>query len=140
MATVQYSVYQPASGRLVMSSAGHMPPVLAVPGAEPRIVELNVDLPIGVADDRPRHSMVVDVPPGALLCCYTDGLVERRGQILDVGIGVLAAAVGQAATAAHEAPERVYAAEVACAAVMRALVGTAPARDDVALLMLCRNP
>jgi len=31
-------------------------------------------------------------------------------------------------------------AEDACAAVMRALVGNAPARDDIAVLMLSRHP
>jgi phosphoserine phosphatase RsbU/P len=140
MATVQYSVYQPSSGRLVMSSAGHLPPVLVAPGAEARVLEFDVDLPIGVADDRPRHSTVIDVPPGALLCCYSDGLVERRDQVLDSGIGVLARVIGQAAAAAGDASDQVAVAEVACAAVMRALVGNASASDDVTLLMLHRSP
>lgn len=140
MATVQYSVYQPSSGRLVTSSAGHLPPVLAVPGEEPRVIELDVDLPIGVADDRPRHSTVIDLPPGALLCCYTDGLVERRGEVIDTGIGVLAQALGDAARAAGGASEAVPFPEMACAAVMRALLSHSAASDDVAMLMLHRSP
>jgi sigma-B regulation protein RsbU (phosphoserine phosphatase) len=140
MATVQYSVYQPSTGRLVMSSAGHLPPVLAVPGREPRVLEFDVDVPIGVADDPPRHSTVIDLPPGALLCCYTDGLVERRGEILDTGIGVLAQAMGEAATAARGMSQPVRISEMACTAVMRTMLSRAPARDDVALLMLYRTP
>ena len=140
MATVLYSVYQPSSGRLVISSAGHLPPVLAVPGEDARVVIFDVDVPIGVADDSPRHSTVIDLPPGALLCCYTDGLVERRGEILDTGIGVLAQAMGEAAAAARGVSQPVPIPEMACAAVMRALLSRAPARDDVALLMLHRNP
>ncbi len=142
MATVLYAVYDPRSGQLVMSSAGHMPPVLAVPGEQPRILEFDLGFPIGAADDQPRRSTVIDVRPGALLCCYTDGLVERRNQGLDTGIDVLAATVARAAAAAaaREAPGPVSAAEAACAAVMRALVGHAPASDDVALLMLYRSP
>ena len=140
MATVLYSVYQPSTGRLVMSSAGHLPPVLAKPGEEPRVVGFDVDLPIGVADDRPRHSAVIELPPGALLCCYTDGLVERRDEVLDTGIGVLAQALGEAAAAARGVSQPVSTPEMACAAVMRALVGTAPSNDDVALLVLHRSP
>jgi putative methionine-R-sulfoxide reductase with GAF domain len=139
MATVQYSVYQPSSGRLVMSSAGHLPPVLAVPGREARVLEFDVDVPIGVADDPPRHSTVIDLPPGALLCCYTDGLVERRGEILDTGIGVLAQAMGEAAAAVRGRSQPVSIPEMACATVMRAMLSRAPARDDVALLMLHRT-
>ena len=140
MATVQYSVYEPSSGRLVMSSAGHLPPVLAAPGEEPRVLEFDVDLPIGVADDPPRRSTVVELPPGSMLCCYTDGLVERRGEVLDTGIGLLARALGKAATAVRGGSPPVPAPEMACAAVMRALLSRAPARDDVALLMLYRSP
>jgi phosphoserine phosphatase RsbU/P len=35
----------------------------------------------------------VEVPPGAVICFYTDGLVERRGVVLDVGLERLCAAV-----------------------------------------------
>ncbi len=140
MATVQYSVYDPSSGRLVMSSAGHLPPVLAVPGEEPRVLEFDVDLPIGVADDPPRRATVIELPPGAMLCCYTDGLVERRGEVLDTGIGVLARAMGEAASAARAASRPVPAPELACAAVMRTLLTRASARDDIAMLMLYRTP
>jgi sigma-B regulation protein RsbU (phosphoserine phosphatase) len=139
MATVLYAVYQPDSGRLTISSAGHLPPVLAVPGEEPRVVIFDVDVPIGVADDPPRHSTAIDLPPGALLCCYTDGLVERRGEILDTGIGMVARAVGEAAAAARGVTQPVPMPEMACAAVMRALLAHAPARDDVALLALYRS-
>src|SRR5689334_22187536 len=67
------------------------------------------------------------VPPGALLCFYTDGLVERRGELIDDGLDRLCRAV------TAEPPE------AACAAVMRALVGNEPARDDIALLMVRRQ-
>jgi phosphoserine phosphatase RsbU/P len=141
MATVLYGVYATESGRLTVSSAGHLPPVLAVAGEEPGSAEIDVNLPIGIADDPPRTSSVIDIPPGALLCCYTDGLVERRDRPLDNGIACLATTLaGLTATA----PASVHAgsgllAEDACAAVMRALVGNTPARDDVAVLVLHRQ-
>ncbi|HEX6522964.1 MAG TPA: GAF domain-containing SpoIIE family protein phosphatase [Streptosporangiaceae bacterium] len=151
MATVQYGVYDPKSGRLTVSSAGHLPPVLAVPGERPQPADIDVNLPIGVADDPSRSASVIEVPPGALLCFYTDGLVERRDQPLDRGIGWLVAALAEVMenapasdTAALNLPGPPAAASVplaedACAAVMRALVGNAPARDDVAVLTLHRQ-
>ena len=140
MATVLYGVYQPGSGELVAASAGHLPPVLAVPGCEPGLIELDPGLPIGVAGDPPRRSAVIAIPRGALLCLYTDGLVERRDQSLDVGMGQLAATVGEL-TGEGGGPmaASLPLAEAACAAVMRALVGNTPARDDVAVLMLHRR-
>jgi serine phosphatase RsbU (regulator of sigma subunit) len=136
MATVQYAVYHQETGQLTVSSAGHLPPVLAAPDREPVLAEIDVDVPIGVADDAPRRSTVIRIPPGALLCSYTDGLVERRDEILDTGLGLLTATLGQ--TLAWAGGEAALA-ETACAQVMRALVGNAPARDDVAVLMLHRR-
>jgi sigma-B regulation protein RsbU (phosphoserine phosphatase) len=70
----------------------------------------------------------VKIPPGTLLCFYTDGLIERPGLPVDDGLTLLC----QAVTA--QPPE------TACAAVMAALVGSQPAYDDIALLMLRRQP
>jgi serine phosphatase RsbU (regulator of sigma subunit) len=142
MATVLYGVYAPESGRLTVSSAGHLPPVLAVPGQGPGLAEIDAGVPIGVADDHPRTSDVIDVPPGALLCCYTDGLVERRDWSLDDGIARLATALAgplKPTPASMTAARSVPLAEEACAAVMRALVGNAPAQDDIAVLILHRQ-
>jgi phosphoserine phosphatase RsbU/P len=142
MATVVYGLYEPGSGEFLASSAGHLPPVLAVPGDEAASsLAIPPDPPIGAADDPPRHSTARTIPPGGLLCCYTDGLVERRGKPLDDGIGTLAATMDaqvRAGASRHGRP--VSLADDACAAVMRALVGNTPARDDVAVLMAHRRP
>ena len=142
MATVLYGLYEPGSGEFLASSAGHLPPVLAVPGGEAASsLPIPPDPPIGAADDPPRHSTAGAIPPGGLLCCYTDGLVERRGKPLDDGIGTLAATMDaqiRAGASRHGRP--VTLADDACAAVMRALLGNTPARDDVAVLMAHRHP
>jgi serine phosphatase RsbU (regulator of sigma subunit) len=134
MATVLYAVYEPGTGRLTVSSAGHLPPVLMTPGDEPDVTGIAVDVPIGVTDDHPRTSTVLAVAPGSLVCLYTDGLVERRDQPLDTGIGCLAAALGTVMKERGPLPL----AEEACIAVMRALVGASAATDDVAVLMMHR--
>jgi sigma-B regulation protein RsbU (phosphoserine phosphatase) len=142
MATVLYGVYAPESGELTISSAGHLPPVLAVPGERAALVSIQPDLPIGVADDRSRQCTVVRIPPGGMLCCYTDGLVERRDKPLDEGMASLAVTVSNLMEnfSAGDGVSPALLAENVCAAVMRALVGNTPAADDVAVLVLHRQP
>jgi serine phosphatase RsbU (regulator of sigma subunit) len=142
MATVLYGLYTPGSGEFLVSSAGHLPPMLAVPGDRAAdSLPIPPDPPIGAAEDPARRSTAFTVPPGGLLCCYTDGLVERRGKSLDEGIGVLGATMdAQVEVGGGRERGPVSLAEDACAAVMRALVGNAPARDDVAVLMARRHP
>jgi serine phosphatase RsbU (regulator of sigma subunit) len=70
----------------------------------------------------------VKIPAGAVLCLYTDGLVERRDVPIDANLTRLCESI----TAGP--PEQV------CAAVMTALIGREPVRDDVALLVLRQAP
>jgi serine phosphatase RsbU (regulator of sigma subunit) len=140
MATVLYGLYTPGTGEFTVSSAGHLPPVLAAPGGRAGLVPLQPDPPIGTADDPPRRSATVFIPPGALLCCFTDGLVERRDEPIDQGIDKVAATLGEQIAAGSGRGSTAPLAEDACAAVMRALVGNAPNLDDIAVLMLNRHP
>jgi serine phosphatase RsbU (regulator of sigma subunit) len=137
MATVLYGLYTPGTGDFTVSSAGHLPPVLAAPGGQAGLLPLRPDPPIGTADDPQRRSVTVFIPPGALLCCFTDGLVERRGQILDQGMDTLATTLGKL-IAAGPGTSTAPVAEDACAEIMRALVGSTPAQDDIAVLVLSR--
>ena len=137
MATVLYGLYTPGTGDFTVSSAGHLPPVLAAPGGQAGLLPLRPDPPIGTAEDPQRRSATFFIPPGALLCCYTDGLVERRGQVLDQGMDTLAATLGKLIAAGPGAATEPVA-EDACAEIMRVLVGSTPAQDDVAVLVLSR--
>ncbi|KAB2381929.1 PP2C family protein-serine/threonine phosphatase [Actinomadura montaniterrae] len=125
-ATVLYAVCDPALDRVRLSSAGHPPPVLALPGRPAEAVDMKFDLLIGLDETTARHTTVVELPPGALLCFYTDGLIERRDDSVDSGIARLCGAVRA------DPPEQV------AAAVMGALIGRERAEDDVALLLLRR--
>jgi sigma-B regulation protein RsbU (phosphoserine phosphatase) len=141
MATVLYGLYTPETGEFVFSSAGHLPPVLAAPtGHAADVLPLHPDPPIGTADDPERRSATAVIPPGALLCCFTDGLVERRDQAIDIGLGRVAATLDELIAAdLSQSGRSVPLAEDACAAVMRTLVGNSPARDDIALIALHRH-
>lgn len=124
MATVSYAVFDPDSGLLAISSAGHFPPVIATPGQPTAIAQIAVDPPIGVADPSRRQVTTLALMPGAVLCLYTDGLVERRDEPIDDGIARLCQAVTPGP------PEDV------CASAMQTLVGHQHPGDDIALLVL----
>jgi putative methionine-R-sulfoxide reductase with GAF domain len=126
MATVLYAVIDPGLEQMNVCLAGHFPPVIAYPGQPAELASVATGVIIGFADVR-RPVTTVPIPPGALLCFYTDGLIERPGEVIDDGLTRLC----QAVTA--QSPE------AACATVMQALVGSGPARDDIALLMVRRQ-
>jgi serine phosphatase RsbU (regulator of sigma subunit) len=127
MATAQLAMLEPSFERLHVSSAGHLPPVLAIADGHANLVELPNDPPVGVSSALPRRSTTINVPEGALLCFYTDGLVERRAMSLDVGLKRLCEAVVAGPV------------ESVCTRIMGQLIGdTAPA-DDVAMLVLRRQ-
>jgi serine phosphatase RsbU (regulator of sigma subunit) len=127
MATVLYAVVEPDLGRLLVSLAGHPAPVLAAPGRPAALLELPVDPPIGVLPGLRRRNTAVDLQPGAVLCAYTDGLVERRGREPEIGQERLRAAMA-------DRP-----AEDVCATVMSRLVGPDAVGDDIAVLVLRRK-
>ncbi|HEV2451481.1 MAG TPA: GAF domain-containing SpoIIE family protein phosphatase [Streptosporangiaceae bacterium] len=128
LATVMYAVFDPSMDRAHIASAGHLPPVFASPGQATELAEVATGLMIGVAPVGRRPVSTVKFPSGAVLCFYTDGLVERRDEPLDDSLGRLCRAV---------VPEP---ADATCAAVMTALVGNEPPRDDIALLTVRRRP
>ncbi|WP_335980646.1 SpoIIE family protein phosphatase [Streptomyces sp. CA2R106] len=90
MATAAYAVYDPATRRCAIALAGHPPPVLVEHGADParclaRVLDLPTGVPLGVGGVR-FEAAELDVPDGAVLVLYTDGLVESRGH--DIGQGI----------------------------------------------------
>ncbi|KOV83254.1 SpoIIE family protein phosphatase [Nocardia sp. NRRL S-836] len=88
-------------GELCWASAGHPPPVVADgTGARPLAEKLGTVLGVGAAP-APQHSALL--PPGASVVLYTDGLVERRGEVLDEGIRRLTTAVGSSSDLAPPA-------------------------------------
>jgi serine phosphatase RsbU (regulator of sigma subunit) len=128
LATVLYAVFDPALDQVRVCMAGHFPPVIALPGQPAELASIPTGLMIGVSPDVPRRVTTLPIPAGALLCFYTDGLIERPGQLIDDGLERLRRVV-----MAHP-PDAV------CAEVMGELVGGEPACDDIALLIIRRRP
>lgn len=81
---------------ITLASAGHFSP-LVVSSGQGSFVDLAVGLPIGTGEGETYASTTIEVPPGATVLAFTDGLVERREEAIDVGLDRLreAAAEGE---------------------------------------------
>ena len=66
--------YTPSSGLLRYVNAGHNPPYIAVNGELQEL--MSTGKPIGILPDSTYHELAVELPPGATLFLYTDGLNE----------------------------------------------------------------
>jgi anti-sigma regulatory factor (Ser/Thr protein kinase) len=92
MVTCCYLVLDAGDGTLRYANAGHLPPVLVWP-TDVTLLGGALGPPLGLISDASRSTIQVDVPDGATLVLYTDGLVERRSQSIDNGLARLRAAV-----------------------------------------------
>jgi PAS domain-containing protein len=129
LATLLYGIYDARTRQLVVSSAGHPPPLLAPPDGPAVFLDVQAGPPLGTGPGEYTET-VVDVPAGSVLLLYTDGLVEDRDQPIDEGMAQLAAVFAE-----HTGMGPDEAGDQALAALGRELGG----RDDVALLVM-RQP
>jgi PAS domain S-box-containing protein len=76
--------------KLQWSCAGHPPPmVIHADGTASALEGDDTDLFLGVVSDCERRQYEVVLEPNATVVLYTDGLVERRGQVLEEGLDKL---------------------------------------------------
>jgi serine phosphatase RsbU (regulator of sigma subunit) len=111
--------------RVRWSNAGHPPPVLLRPDGRARLLRSH-DLLLGITSDEARGETETLLEPGVTLLMYTDGLIERRGEPLDIGLRRLLRTVRQLRSMTLET--------FADALLMRML--STERDDDVALLAL----
>jgi anti-sigma regulatory factor (Ser/Thr protein kinase) len=98
MATQQFAtvglVSVHADGSVVtFACAGHPPALLAGPDGETAWLEGALGPPLGASHQATYREGSAPLEEGAMLVLYTDGLVERRTEVLDVGLARLQAAV-----------------------------------------------
>ena len=124
---------QGAGVRVCWSNAGHPPPLLVTAAGEVTVLEgpTGNDLLLGFDPSTGRREHAAVLPTGGTLVLYTDGLVERRTQVVDDGIAILAGHLGELAR--HGTPL-----EELCDHLLARML---PERleDDVALLAV-RHP
>jgi hypothetical protein len=125
-ATIVCAVTDPPYETLSVAVAGHPPPVLAAPGRAASFVDVQISPPVGAGHETRRVSTTHEFPSEGVMVLYTDGLVERRGEILDVGLEQLRRAVALAP------------ADVVARGIMHALVRHSKPIDDIALVVIRR--
>jgi PAS domain S-box-containing protein len=88
LATCLYLVYDADTGRARIAGAGHPPPMVVRPDGTVDVIDDVLGVPLGVGGHA-FGTTDIEVPDGAVLALYTDGLVETRGQDIDVGLTAL---------------------------------------------------
>ncbi|MEU6605428.1 SpoIIE family protein phosphatase [Streptomyces shenzhenensis] len=123
LATCVYAVYDSVTRRCTFANAGHLPPVLVEPGETALMLDVPPGMPLGVGGE-PFEEVEVELPEGALLALYTDGLVESRDHPLDEGLQAFVGALTDPTSALEDV----------CDHVLNTL-DTHHGEDDIALLM-----
>ncbi|MFD8383844.1 SpoIIE family protein phosphatase [Streptomyces sp. NPDC059679] len=123
-ATCLYAVYDPVARRCALARAGHPPPVLVAPDGTVSPVQVPAGPPLGVGG-LPFEAVEFEMPEGAVLALYTDGLIGGRGRDLDEGLTALTGALARLSASL----------EAGCDSVLRTLLPEQGAPDDVALLL-----
>lgn len=126
LATMVYLIYEPESGALSLTAAGHPYPLLVTADDRRVFLEGGRTLPLGAAEPSGREVETVTLAPGSTLVLYTDGLIERRSSPLDAGFKTLASLVRPGLSD----PEQT------CDALVAGLLGEERPADDVAILVL----
>jgi sigma-B regulation protein RsbU (phosphoserine phosphatase) len=109
-----------------VASAGHPPPLVVPVNGPGFFVELRVRPPLGVPSEASLPSSIVPLPEGAVMVLYTDGLIERRHEVLDEGMERLRRAVRP------DSPDAV------CRSLTRTMLDDG-VQDDVAIVAICRS-
>ncbi|MCW2606108.1 MAG: putative sensor protein [Frankiales bacterium] len=114
------------------ANAGHLPPMLLDADGGVTVLATEPDLLLGLVPDTDRTDHTVELAPGSTLLLFTDGLVERRGEDLDVGIARLQACLTTLAATAGDDLEALL------DGVLAALLD-GEVEDDVALVAVRMN-
>jgi serine phosphatase RsbU (regulator of sigma subunit)/GAF domain-containing protein len=127
LATLVCGVLDVATSELHVSHAGH-PPALHGASGVVGMVPLDGDPLLGLPPGRERHTTTLHLGQGDFVLMYSDGLVERSSEQIDVGIARLRSAVEDVV-----GEERI--AEGTAARLAHLAVGSG-AVDDVTLLLV----
>jgi GAF domain-containing protein/anti-sigma regulatory factor (Ser/Thr protein kinase) len=122
MTTVAYLVLDGARERLELVSAGHPPPLVIPPEGPAAFLQPEGGIALGATPTHVFRSQSFPLATGSIVFLYTDGLVERRRESIDVGFERLRAL----ASGFHDV-------EALCATLVEQLVPEEPS-DDVAFL------
>ncbi len=95
VATLLYMVIDLDGGLTRYASAGHPPALVRSVDGVTRFLDHPALPPLGVAEHTVFESWEVELGPRATVLLYTDGLVERRGEPIDLGLTRLRSALAE---------------------------------------------
>ena len=131
IATVVIAVFEPDTGHVVLTSAGHPSPILRQ-GGHSHLLEIEPDPPLGVvalaSAEGPLSTAELTLAPGDALLLVSDGMFERREEAIDVSLSDLVGLTDEALVQNADTD-----------AVLESLLERAPGTsidDDVTLLLL----
>ena len=127
MTTVVLAIFEPATGTLRYTNAGHPPPLLVGPDGAAGFLVDPPSPPMGVLASPRYPEHVTTVALGSTIVLYTDGLVEEPSEVLDVGLERLLNAARGVGDDLAATCERLLG---------QGLRGAQPRSDDVTLLAL----
>jgi serine phosphatase RsbU (regulator of sigma subunit)/anti-sigma regulatory factor (Ser/Thr protein kinase) len=90
LVTALYLLIATDTGEVTIATAGHLPPIVVRAGGAAELAAVEIGPPFGI-DAGPRQSTALCLPTGTGLIAFTDGLVERRGEDIDIGTGAILA-------------------------------------------------
>jgi len=128
-ATVVYALVSPTRARVRLASAGHPPVLVRGPDGAVHQAEGGRSLPVGATPDATYSEVELRLEPGSTLVLYTDGLVERRTESIDVGIERLVRLIEETSGPLDELADRIV-----------AQLEDTDHTDDVALLAVQLEP
>ncbi|MGM9441870.1 PP2C family protein-serine/threonine phosphatase [Streptomyces murinus] len=131
-ATCAIARFTPGEPGVVWAAAGHPPALVRGPGGGVRVLDAKPGIMLGVPVPHEYEEHHEELPAGATLALYTDGLVERRSAGIDAGIERLADALGTLGTAELEQLD------AAADALLKPMLRDSEHDDDICLL-LCRT-
>jgi anti-sigma regulatory factor (Ser/Thr protein kinase)/putative methionine-R-sulfoxide reductase with GAF domain len=129
MATAAYAIIDPVTGALRYASAGHPPAVVIRQGEQASLMKVGTAPPLGTLPFAAYGEVHETLEPGDTILLYTDGLVERRREPLNVGLERLREVAAAAASA-----------EQLCQRVTDQLVPPTGGDDDIAVVALRLEP
>jgi len=91
LVTVIAGVGNTRTGEITVANAGHPAPLIVHSDRRHEFVDTNVGPPLGAGAAK-YEPTTFTLPSASTLLCFTDGLIERRGENLDVGLNRLATA------------------------------------------------
>jgi serine phosphatase RsbU (regulator of sigma subunit) len=92
--TVVVAIFDRTEESMTYCRAGHLPPLIAGRDGV-RWLDAVGGTPLGIDPNQDRKSSTIALDQDDLIVMFTDGLVERRGEVIDEGLDRLAAMLPQ---------------------------------------------